>query len=171
MTFVTLLQILRSELEQYGRADLQDHGNGSGSVMLTAITRRVIPGLRNYSSWLLLNATILAAGIWDTSLKFQIIEMWKIYAGTLTLLVSSFPVSTLPLPMEYLLEEDEDTLGFKPFDSEHVQRRYVDEVTGQRKPKWHDKGVNRQHPNLEVLGRIRDFLTDGMILHTREVCP
>lgn len=102
-------------------------------------------------------------------LAVQVREMWRLYAHALTLLVTTFPVSALPPPVEYLLEEDEDTQGFKPLMNENTQRRYYSEETGSQKPTWHDRGVQRHHPNLEMLGRIRDLLTDGMVLHSQEV--
>lgn len=133
------------------------------------MTCRVLPGLRHYSSWLITNGAILAAGVGDTVLTVQVKELWKTYANALTLLVATFPVSQLPPPVEYLLEEDEDTLGFKPFINEITQRRYHDEETGYQKPKWHDRGVHRHHPNVEMLGRIRDLLADAMVMHSQEV--
>lgn len=133
------------------------------------MTRRVLPSLRNYSSWLVSNATILAAGIGDTALNVLVQELWKIYTNALTLLVSSFPLSGLPPPVDYLLDEDEDTLSFKPLDNKDAQRRYNSDVTGSRKPKWHDRGIQRQHPNVEMLWRIRDFLADGLIIQSYEV--
>lgn len=168
-TLFTLLQVLRLELERPVVENSQANGTGSGSGKLTSATRRVLPGLRHYSSWFIHNATILAAGVGDTMLTVQIKELWKMYASALTLLVSTFPVSGLPPPLEYLLEEDEDTLGFKPFMNENNQRRYYSEDTGSQKPKWHDRGVQRHHPNLEMLGRIRDLLIDGMVLHSQKV--
>ncbi len=169
MTFFTLLQLLSSELERCVDGDSQTNANGTGSAKLSAVTRRVLPGLRQYSSWLISNAPILAAGVGDIALNVQFKELWKIYANALTLLISTFPVSGLPLPIEYLLEEDEDTLGFKPLDNEHAQRRYYTGTTGFRKPKWHDQGVHRQHPNIEMLGRVRDIIIEGMVLQSREV--
>jgi len=168
-TLFTLLQVLLPELEHSVTEDSQGNGTGSGSAKLTAVLRRVLPGLRHYSSWLISNATILAAGVGDTMLTVQVKGLWKIYANALTLLVSTFPVSGLPSSVEYLLEEDEDTLGFKPFMNENIQRRYYSEDTGSQKPRWHDHGVHRHHPNLEMLGRVRDLLTDGMVLHSQEV--
>ena len=129
----------------------------------------MLSSLRHYSSWLASNATILAADVGDAALGASIQQLWKTYVNVLTLLVSVFPVSGLPPPIEYLLEEDEDTLAFKPLDNEHTKQRYCSEVDGSRKPKWHDRGIHRQHPNLEMLGRIRDFLTDGMLLYSSQV--
>ena len=96
-------------------------------------------------------------------------ELWKIYATTLTLLASTFPVHELP-HVEYLLDEDEDTIGFKPLENENTKRRYHDgDNLDVKKPKYHDRGVQRHHPNREMLGRIRDLLTDGVILYSDDV--
>lgn len=117
------------------------------------------------------NAELLAARVGDSQLVIQTKELWNIYATTLTLLASTFSVSELrKLPLDgYLLEEDEDTLGFSPFENEHTRNRYIDKETGAQKPSWHDRGVQRHHYNVEMLIRIRDFLTAGMILHLQEV--
>ena len=141
----------------------------SGSAKVTAVTRRVLPALRQYSSWLLSNAEILAAQVGDNVLNIQIRELWKIYATTLTLLTSTFLVSEMP-QIEYLLDEDEDTVGFKPLDNEKTKRRYYNGVNlVSHKPKYHDRGIQRHHPNVEMLGRVRDLLTDGMIQHSDDV--
>ena len=169
VTFSTLLQVLLTELQHHEDEDTPNNRHGSGSAKLTAVTRRVLPGLRHYSSWLVSNAVVLVAELGDASLDVRIQELWVAYAKAMTILVSTFPVAGLPPPLGYLLDEDEDTLAFKPLDNQDAQRRYYDEVTGYRKPKWHDRGIHRQHPNIEMLGRIRDLLTDGMLIQSREV--
>lgn len=162
--FFTLLQVLSLELERF----VNKTGSSSGSAKLTAVTRRLLPGLRHYSSWLIANAVIVASQVGDTLLHVQIKEFWQIYASTLTLLASTFPVAELP-SIGYLLPEDEDTLGFKPFDHDDLRQRYCSEDLISQKPRWHDQGVQRHHPNVEMYGRVRDLLTDGMLLHSREV--
>ena len=169
VTLFTLLQVLLSEFDRSIDGNSPSNIKGSGSAKLSVMMRRLLPALRHYSSWLISNATILSAGVGDPTLSVRVQELWKVYANTLTILVSSFPVSSLPSPIEYLLEEDEDTLGFKPFDNERVHRKYCSEATGSRKPKWHDRGAHRQHPNIEMLGRIRDILTDGMVIVSQQV--
>ncbi|KAL9119600.1 MAG: hypothetical protein Q9187_003852 [Circinaria calcarea] len=99
----------------------------------------------------------------DNSLNIQIKELWKIYANTLTLLAASFAVPDLP-SIDYLLEEDEDTLGFKPFEKDPNSSRYDIQANRDRMPKYHDHGIERHHPNIEMLSRVRDFLTDGLEL-------
>ena len=166
-----MLQVLLPELERSANEDVQSNGIGpsSGSIKITAVTRRVLPALRLYSSWLLSNAEILAAQVGDNVLNVQVRELWKIYATALTLMTSTFAVSQLP-EVDYLLDEDENTMGFKPLDNETTKRRYyagADLVV--QRPKYHDRGIQRHHPNVEMLGRIRDLLTDGMIQHLDEV--
>ena len=171
-TMFTLLQVLQPEFEALTGAETEDE-NVSSSTELTQISvvaRRVLPGLRHYSSWLTSNTAILIdQQSRDSPLGVQIKELWKIYASTLTLLASTFPVSALTA-IGYLLEEDEDTLGFKPFENEKTQGRYFQPGLAIKKPKWHTNGVERQHPNLEMSGRIRDFLAEGLALAVDSVC-
>lgn len=130
---------------------------------VTVVARRILPALRHYSSWLLTVSPLLVAyKEKDTPLSVQITEFWKIYANTLTLLVLTFEVVNLP-DIDYLLEEDEETLGFAPLDQEATSRRYLD-TNGKFKPRMHDQGVERSHPNIEMLYRIREFVIDGLDL-------
>ncbi len=171
-TMFTLLQVLQPEFEGLVGAETEeeDVSTSAGLDQISAVARRVLPGTRHYSSWLTSNTAILInQQTRDTPLSVQIKELWKIYASTLTLLASTFPVSALTA-IDYLLEEDEDTLGFKPFENERAQGRYYRPGTTTKKPKWHNKGVERQHPNLEMFGRIRDFLAEGLALAVDPVC-
>ena len=135
---------------------------------LTVVARRVLPGLRSYSSWLTVNSALLVAQVGDEGLNVEIKEMWKTYANSLTLLAANFPAADLP-SLDYLFEEDEETLGFKPFEGEGIRRKYHTEQ-GQRKPKCHDAGVHREDSDTEMLARVRDLLTDGLELVVNGVC-
>ncbi|CRG87105.1 Protein SMG7 [Talaromyces islandicus] len=164
-TFFTLLQILLGELERFATEDMESKESSTGSDKVTVVARRVLPALRNYSSWLLANCSSLTDQKQDkdTVLSVQIKEFWKIYANTLSLLASTFDVTALP-EVEYLLEEDEEALGFKPLMNEATSRRYHLESTARAKPRTIDPGVERNHPNLEMLYRIREFVIDGLDL-------
>jgi Est1-like DNA/RNA binding protein len=170
-TFFTLLQVLLAELERLATEDSENKDMTAGSDKVTAVARRILPALRHYSSWLLSNSGSLLAQKEekDTPLSIQITEFWKIYANTLTLLASTFDVTRLP-EVEYLLGEDEEILGFKPLINEATVRRYQD-TDGQQKP---HPGVERNHPNIEMLYRIREFVIDGLDLivsNVREMLP
>jgi hypothetical protein len=155
-TFFTLLQILLVELERFAGEDSSNSSKDSknGPDKVTVVARRILPALRHYSSWLLTTSDFLISPKeeQDSSLTIQIQEFWKIYAGTLTLLASTFDIVHLP-EIDYLLEEDEESLGFAPLDQAATSRRYVG-MGDKLKPRMNDPGVERSHPNIEMLYRI-----------------
>lgn len=162
-TFFTLLQILLAEIERFAVEDANSKDAKVGADKITVVVRRILPALRHYSSWLLAARGLLVEyKEKDTPLSIQITEFWKIYANALTLLASTFDVVNLP-EVDYLLEEDEETLGFAPLDREVTSRRYLD-INGQKKPRMHDTRTERSHPNIEMLYRIREFVIDGLDL-------
>lgn len=64
--------------------------------------------------------------------------------------------------LDYLLEEDDDTLGFRPFA----------QVNGTTAANWKDEQRGERdhvHPNEEVLARIHFLLEDGKQLCLKEV--
>lgn len=170
-TFFTLLQILLPELERVSGPDREsEDGARVNHDTVTVVARRVLPALRQYSSWLLSNSSALVSESEDrdTSLHIQIREFWKLYASTLTLLAWTFHVQTLP-EVEYLLEEDQDIIGFRPLMNEESGRRYYD-ATRRLKPQLQDESVERHHhPNDEMLFRIRHLLIDAADLVNRNV--
>ncbi|CAI7675585.1 unnamed protein product [Penicillium pancosmium] len=166
-TFFTLLQILLVELERFAAEDSSTSSKDTarnGPDKITGVARRILPALRHYSSWLLVTHEFLVAqkDEKDSALSIQIQEFWKIYAETLTLLASTFDVAQLP-EIDYLLEDDEESLGFVPLDQAATSRRYIG-TNGQLKPRMNDPGVERSHPNMEMLYRIREFVIDGLDL-------
>lgn len=139
------------------------------SDKVTAVARRILPGLRLYSAWFMNTWQILSAdieGFEGSVSKVEVQEMWKAYAETLTLLVSAFEPGHLPLE-EYMLEEDVETIGFQPLITDATKKIWY--AKEELKPKWSDEGLERNHPNVEMLMRIRDFLVDGLQLTQDEV--
>ena len=151
-TFFTLLQVLLAELE-------------CSAEKVTFVAQQVLPVLRNYSTWLLADSELLITKTESTGLNVHIKEFWKIYANTLTLITSTFDVASLP-EVNYLLEEDVDTLGFSPLVTSLTTRRYSGD-TDQLKPRPSD---SRLPANAEMLFRIRDFVIDGLDLVANKVC-
>lgn len=161
-TFFVLLQVLQPELERLSEAD-DVTKNGDRATQLsdkiTAVARRTLPGLRLYSTWFSRCWQVLNANIADTLTTVDVQELWKAYAATLTLLVSSFPVDQLPAE-DYMLEEDADTIGFQPLVSPNTMKLWY---SGENlKQKWTD--LERNHPNVEMLMRVKDLLIDGLML-------
>ncbi|KAF3482425.1 uncharacterized protein GIQ15_05184 [Arthroderma uncinatum] len=155
--FFTLLQVILAELE-------------CSADKVTSVAHSILPALRHYSSWLLVNSQELVSvpEAKDSPLCIQIKELWKSYANTLTLLTSTFDVVNLPA-VDYLLEEDENTLGFKPFAHESNMRRYLG-PNGATKPRQlHTETSNSS--NTDMLFRIREFVIDGLDLVIHERIP
>jgi len=98
----------------------------------------------------------------DTSLNVQIKQLWQIYANSLSLLLATFPLQFLP-NLDYLLEEDEEILGFRPF-------ALITEEVRNAKSRRHLPKDRREHPNQEVLARVLYLIDDGCELCTEEVC-
>ncbi|KAL4928695.1 uncharacterized protein BDV17DRAFT_281790 [Aspergillus undulatus] len=170
-TYFTLLQILLAEIERFAVEDANSNRDAKfGADKVTVVARRVLPALRNYSSWLLtVSQYLVAYNEKDTPLAVQLTEFWKIYANTLTLLASTFDVVNLP-EVEYLLEEDEETLCFRPLSKGATSRRYLN-VNGRQKPSINDPRIERNHPNIEMLCRIREFVIDGLDLVVSNKIP
>ncbi|KAF2622521.1 hypothetical protein BU25DRAFT_425688 [Macroventuria anomochaeta] len=169
-TFFILLQVLQPELERLSEADDVTHQNGDSARQLsdkiTAVARRILPGLRLYSTWFARYWQVLNANIADTLTTVDVQELWKAYAATLTLLTSSFPVDQLPRE-NYMLEEDTDTIGFQPLMSPDTMKVWYNGEA--LKPKWTE--VERNHPNVEMLMRIKDLLIDGLLLTQNADAP
>lgn len=169
-TFFTLLQLLQPELDRFSDADDVTNKTGErlppSSDKITAVARRVLPGLRLYSIWFSRYWHVLNAHVADTLTTVDIQELWKAYAETLTLLAMTFPYEELPTE-DYMLEEDAETIAFQPLFSEETKKTWFKD--GCLKPKWCD--LERSHPNVEMRMRIRDLLIDGLTLTQNPEAP
>lgn len=162
-TFRTLLRLLLVEYKNRSKRDRSDRLN-----VLAPVSRRLLPGLRLYSSWLMSRAALLSAHLGDATFREPIKDFWATYVEVLTLILSTTSFANLP-QLEYLLEEDEEIIGFGPLQEEQHQQKFLDPSTLKRKPKHHEQGVKRHHPNVETLCRIRDFVEDAIELAENEV--
>ncbi len=164
-TFRTLLTLLLVEYESRRKPDRSD-----GSDVVTLVSRRILPGLRLYSSWLVSRAALLSAHLADARFGKPIQEFWATYVEVLTLILSTISFENLPR-LEYLLEEDEEIIGFGPLQEGQYQQKFLASGTLTKKPKCHEQGVKRHHPDVESLCRIRDFMEDAIELAATGVNP
>jgi hypothetical protein len=172
-----LLQTIQPELEvQDAGEDLPGETGaprpGRAPEMITVITRRVLPAFRQYSIWLVSRALIIIATVRNQSISVFIQEMWRSYANVLTKLIHIFPVKELPI-VNYLLEEDEATVGFMPFREPSLppECNFYSGADGLPKPRSSDTGIERNHPNIEMKARIRDILFCTSVMQQRENFP
>lgn len=168
-TFITLLQSLRIEISQTEN-EATKSSTLPGPSKITTIIRRILPAVRHYSSWLHCSIDIIL-GYMGPDAPDDLLDLvqtfFLVYANTMTLLATIYDVESLPM-IEYLLEEDEDTIEFKPF-GEANRDRYFDMNIKTFKEKFHTHGMEKHHPNVEMLGRIRDLVRDSVIIAVKEV--
>ncbi|KAJ9638424.1 hypothetical protein H2199_007113 [Coniosporium tulheliwenetii] len=170
-TFFTLLQVLQPELERLTGDDddiVAGYRQQQPADNISAVARRTLPAVRLYSAWFSKNRSLLSSEISGSLSNVETQQLWKAYAETLTLLKSAFPVPDLPTE-DYMLEEDTDTLGFAPLESEYTKKTWFSGDT--LKAKWSDEGIGRNLPNVEMLMRVRDLLIDGAFLMQDETVP
>ena len=170
-----LLQVLLPELEDSTSGEELPSGASRSErarEKITATTRRVLPALRQYSTWLASMSQIIVATKGVSPISVHIKELWKMYADLLTRLTQFFPVEDLQ-KVDYLLEEDESTYGFKPFRDAtlHTDCDLYTAGNGESKPRCTDPGIERLHPNIEMQSRIRDILLFGVALQEKPDIP
>jgi hypothetical protein len=175
--FCILLQTIQPELEVEDTGEDLPRENGGqrpgrASERITAIARRVLPAIRQYSIWLVSRALIIIATVQNQSITSYIQEMWRTYASVLTKLIHVFPVKGLPI-VNYLLEEDETTVGFMPFRDPSLppECNFYAGEDGVLKPRSTDPGVERNHPNIEMKGRIRNILLCALVMLQKQDFP
>lgn len=168
-TFTTLLRTFHEDLRAMDINEDEDD-EVDLTKRLSPISRRLLPTLRLYGIWLL-PATPLLAGVANYDILREAVDsFWHIYAQTIDTMAAVFPVWDLDDlgDLGYLLEEDADTVAFKPLEDNKTLRVWRDKQTGQVKPRWSDQGVVRNTEDVEMLARIKDLLADGVSLATYE---
>jgi hypothetical protein len=176
MMFV-LLQVLLPELEDSGSGEEIPNGTGNSqsgrsNEKITAVAARVLPPLRQYSAWLASGPGLILASAGAASIQVHAKEMWKMYADVLTRLANFFPVEELS-SVNYLLEEDETTVGFQPLRNPQLSAEcnlYID-AQGELKPRFTDAGVKRDLPYVEMQARVLNILLCGLSLQLKEQIP
>jgi Est1 DNA/RNA binding domain len=163
--FFVLLGILVSEVADLEEAAIHDNPGTDGSEKLTVVARRVLPALRHYSGWLRSSCSSLHRQTEET-VAAHVGEFWKRYAEALTVLTTTFDVVELP-SVNYLLEEDLDTVAFTPLSTGISADRYRED--DHIKPKIGDVGVQRLDPNREMLARVRSLVLDAIQIVIEDV--
>jgi hypothetical protein len=172
-----LLQVLQLELEDGSLGEdipTDEFTSSKHRERVTPVMRRILPAVRQYSLWLVSQVSLIVApmerrGTTDIHIK----ELWKLYAGVLTQLITVFPLSDFK-SVGYLLEEDENIVGFKPLWSSKYPEDcnpYYDHVNHQLKARVTDRGIERHLPAMEMQSRIRDIVFCGLVLQSQDQYP
>lgn len=162
--FSTLLESFRKDLD--ARGPMTEKGLAGN---ITNQARHALPCLRLYSTWLLSNAHVLSASVGGESLQNARSSFWSLYAMTLSTTAAAFPFRELP-EVAYQLEEDVDSFGFKPLDSERTRKLWFAPDSTEPKPKFSSPETTRLDVDVEMLARVRELLFDALLLSVDEVC-
>ena len=168
-TFSTVLDTWRAQLSD---AELEKTQYAGLDVMqqlaskITDVGRHALPVLRLYSAWLLTNSQVLTAGVGNDAVKSSIHRFWMVYVESMSLFATVFPVQSLP-QISYMLEEDVESIGFKPLESEVSKKLWLDTASDSPKKKY-SQSV-RQTADVEMLARVRELLVDGLLLAVDQV--
>jgi hypothetical protein len=164
-TFIMLLNLL---LEELGRLTSDSNGALDGPranpSQITPVTRRILPHLRLYSGWLLSTVQLLLS---NQSVQVPLEKLWQVYAEALSLLTNAFSILDLP-EISYLLDEDQDTVAFTPFNNFVKEKRFCD-GTGQIKPAHTDAAFGPRSPDNDMLYRIKCLIKEGVYLCRQQV--
>lgn len=166
MTFRDLLSVLKRELGDPPTPD-QDLSDLS---RLSLVVRRVLPHLRQYSSWLLSHMRELVETKFKSTRLF-LEGVMRTYAETLNLLRSHVDVFA-PSQVGYLLEDDERTLSFPPYSPKVIEWRYYGVDKTKVKPTRFDTGRGKEISEelAETHMRATDLVVDALRLAKQQVC-
>lgn len=162
-----LLDALLSKIE-HPRRSSAIAPTGTDYVLFTAKAERMIPSIRQYSGWLVSQASILKGDTMDADLAS---ELGRLYTKFLNILAVQVPSGGRQV--DYLLVEDEKTLGFLPLDNPNCEcsrRRYYSDAAGLvSKPRWYHKDITRLDSTEETQARTYDIIADGLYLQRQRV--
>ncbi|KAK5951420.1 hypothetical protein OHC33_007476 [Knufia fluminis] len=160
MTFQSLLKVLARELGE-PVSEGQDLADLS---RLSPVVRRVLPHLRQYSSWFLSNMRDLVETKFKSSRRL-LEQVSKTYAQALNLLRGNVDVFASS-PILHLLDEDEKSLSFSSFSPQVQQWRYLQADKKTLKPRRVDDGKGKElvEELAETHLRATDLVVDALKL-------
>lgn len=164
--FTELLALLQEDLLK-AAADPRLVGSEL-SDKLKPIMSGILPALRLYSHWLLLNTHLLVGLSAVELLNIPLENFWLTYARVLDLIAAVFPIWDLEdiAPVTYMLEEDAETLGYLPLQHDEneitlLKKVWFDAETGLKKPRFSDFEIVRTSAEQESLSRVLGLLETG----------
>lgn len=165
MTFQSLLKVLARELGEPAQEgqDLADLSR------LSPVVRRVLPHLRQYSSWFLSNMRDLVETRYKSSRRL-LEQVSRTYAQALNLIRGNFDVFA-PSPILHLLDEDEKSLSFSPFSAQVQEWRYLRPDKKIMKSRRIDNGNGKElvEELAETHLRATDLVVDALRLVKHKV--
>lgn len=164
--FIELLALLQEDLTKV--AVSPQMVDAELPMKITPMMTRVLPALRLYSRWLLLNTHLLVGLASNPLLTEPLHKFWRSYARVLDIIAAIFPIWDLEdcTPVAYMLQEDAEAFGFLPLQPEEQRIALLDKIwydakTGARRPRPGDVGSSVVEANDETLHRMLGLLEIG----------
>ncbi|KAK3050116.1 hypothetical protein LTS18_012644, partial [Coniosporium uncinatum] len=173
-TFLVLLRLLRDELRAAGEDTSISSSRSAGDLFEKTFTtaKSILPALRNYSSWFIINRKVLALELGNPVIDELTSQLWDAYAATMNALLRSFPIETLAEavpPTSVMLPEDMESLGFRPLQDDAVRSRWY--TDGQLKPKYFSSHGKQPTAETMMLMRVRALMEDAAAMVQDEAAP
>lgn len=174
-----LSRLLQIELRDFSKSALpaQDQSKSEdveGVKRLersSAFTDTILPLTRIYMAWLYIYRTDIVD--YQDHLGTYVFDMFQVVASSLTVMANEFN-NGVTGPSPYLLAEDFEALGMKPFDDATLApvcslHHEPDKACFKRH--WEDSDIPRSTPKQEMLNRVYDWINCGFALALDERFP
>lgn len=170
-TICVLLRLLKAGLQDdCGHSIDVEAGTGESPLAFGPVLMKFLPLTRLYIAWLYsLRADLVEYRMY---LEFYITDMYKLLADTLTSLNSLVSRTASTIRSQYLLMEDIEAIGLKPFNDQTLPLLMQTELVEGTDPskrhrtrKAYRQARGRQFkPHTEAIWRIRDIICCGVLL-------
>lgn len=160
-----LLASVQQQFEQHAGSRASNGHRQIGEILPEALQNN-LQLLRLAMMWSTKNITVLTNAVSPEVDPLQL-KFWHTLARCLALAASSCDTTSL-LDLDYMLEEDEDTIAFEPLVSGETRLIWYSE-NGRLRSKWHSLLNGARTSSQESSARLRYLLKAGMEFATDEV--
>ena len=157
--FTTFLTTFDDEIKQ----PRTDFVNLPFTATLSPVAYRVLPVVRIFSSWLSKLTDVVSSDFVRDEVKAS---LWTALAATLSSITGTFPTEQLP-SIEYLLDEDEETIKYPPLSSSGDNSIWY--IEGRLRSRWHDISDGKRDTPTEMLFRVKGLLIAGLSISVESV--
>ncbi|KAI1378191.1 hypothetical protein F4677DRAFT_385612 [Hypoxylon crocopeplum] len=175
-TILVILRLLKVRLlDELATSPTSEHEdanieNDESPICFNQILMRLFPLFRIYISWMYISS--VDVGNYRDFLEPYVSDVYRLLGDTLTLLNGSIDQAITTTTSKYMLPEDTEALGLRPFLDQSLPLFIkAEDILPPHSPKKyqackpHQKTVGRQYnPHTEAVWRIRDILYCGVLL-------
>jgi hypothetical protein len=172
-TFLELLKHLHDQLEEHSREELATNQDSIGTGKIPPVSEPAMFAIRLYSLWFTKNWMFLqqcmSSDQADPRTAHYIRELFTIFAPVLNLIFEQYPLGdvTATAELEYLLKEEEQTMGFLPLHCDSTMDVWM---KGSEFKSVLRTVKSEEQVKMEHLVRLRDIFARGVAISQEAVC-